>query len=129
MGKPLFILPGAIISRPKKGFPMITHYGITIGLDNFGRQMVIENSSEFGVRQITLTEFICGEPNYKLRILPNPDQAIRIANFYLGTGYDLFKFNCEHLVNLIKNGRSSSNQVRGGILLSLTAVFLIAKVG
>jgi hypothetical protein len=118
------IYPGDILSRPKKGNPLVTHFGMAIGSNNFGKFEVIENNDIYGVRIISLDEFRQDSENLFIESAGshvNRDRRIQIAKSFLGQPYSLWNFNCEHFVNLVKTGEARSSQVVGlGILAAGT---------
>lgn len=125
------IYPGDILSRQKKGNPIITHFGMAIGSNNFGNLDVIENNDVYGVRIISLDEFRQGSENLFVESAGsnvNRDRRIQIAKSFLGQPYSLWNFNCEHFVNLVKTGEARSSQVVGlGILASTIGVIWASK--
>lgn len=117
--------PGSILRRQKIGMPFITHYGLFTG-----NNRVIENNDVFGVREISLQEFVqgmTGELRYETLSYPGP--AIAKAKGMIGRPYDLFKFNCEHFVNIIKDGSSRSPQINRavGFTSVLAAIAFLTK--
>jgi len=111
--------PGDTVVTPKSTLKIVEHYVIYMGIYN-GDHWYIENNNKDGVRWINDAFFIQDNPTYfRIRKFSGNEierfKAIEIAKSYVGTHYDLARFNCEHLANTIQYGNSFSNQVGYGI--------------
>ena len=108
------------------------HHGIYVGLEA-GRAVVAENQWGFGVRQVSLLEFLRNDYRNLYRIEPLPagqqTDVHRIIKCFLGKPYNLVTFNCEHFAHLVQYGRARSSQARNAwILVSLFAGSLLSCV-
>lgn len=105
---------GDIVSRQKRGVPLVTHYGISLGYNHLGQYLFIENMINDGVRVITGDDFLqnsSGIQVEKTGSWQNRQRIINTALSYKGTRYSLTTFNCEHFVNLVRHGQRQSKQV------------------
>lgn len=108
---------GDIISVPK--FPAITHYGVVVGWSE-GLLYVVHGDPAAGKAVlVTIDRFAAGRIIRLERRFG--DDAVDVANRaldQLGTPYDLFSSNCEHLATYAATGRARSDQVAAGIGLA-----------
>lgn len=118
--------PADRVVLPKKGFPMIKHHAIYLGVNNLGQHLFAENDSTNGV-QIVEHNYVFDDINeiYEIiRFKGNPNERQKAVNNAIalkGKKYDLINFNCEHFSEYVQNGVSKSNQVEKtvkGLVLS-----------
>jgi hypothetical protein len=114
--------PGDAIGRP--GPFGTVHLGIFVGTDHAGRAWVIHNDKNEFVKWDLLETFADGQSvSFLKRVARNwqeQDLIISRAQALLGQKFDLWKFNCEHLVTYALAGASQSPQLGfalGGMLL------------
>jgi hypothetical protein len=100
------------------------HRGIFAGMDSFGRPWVIHNAKNECVKWDLLEIFADGLPvSFLKRVARNGQEQNLIvarAESLLGRSFDLWKFNCDHLVTYALAGVAESPQlgfVLGGILI------------
>lgn len=121
-------VPGDIIERIG---PLATkHRGVFAGWDFFGRAVVIHNAKNDSVRRDLFETFAAGLPvTVVSRIARNMNQQEMIvgrAESLLGTKFDLWNFNCDHLVTYALAGVASSPQLQviaGIACLAIVAAF------
>ncbi|MEQ8524749.1 lecithin retinol acyltransferase family protein [Gracilimonas sp.] len=122
---------GTVISVPKT---FIKHVGIVTGNYHYGQPTVISNTPKYGkVVEHTLEDFLGGQ---ELSIVSVPDnfmlgqRAVQKAYSLLERPYNLFSYNCEHLVSDAFSLKPQSPQLAGwstafivgtGLLLTLTS--------
>lgn len=108
---------------------IIDHHGLYVGGSS-----VIENHPNHGVRVTTLNEFLQGRKLIKIKRFPGNDggrnEGVSMAYKMIGTPYNVWDFNCEHLVNVIhKEGlRSAQAETAKGIFFGLLALGLLIVV-
>lgn len=102
------------------------HHGIFAGIQD-GQALIAENQLGFGVRYVTLSEFLLHDYSNLHRIEPISESAhtdvTGIIEHFLGKPYNLVTFNCEHFAHLVQYGQARSSQARNawiifGFLLS-----------
>lgn len=103
-----------------KGGIFSKHHALYAGFDfGINQHLVAENQNGFGVRIVTLNQFL------------NEGELVRVEHYYysksaqrliiskiknlLGRAYDSMFYNCEHFVNDVLNGKVSSPQVKKGV--------------
>ena len=87
-------------------FGVTEHHGLYIG----NGQVIHLSRESGGVIRSSIAYF--GDKIRVKRQAPNPSEAIRRAESYLGQdGYNLFSNNCEQFVNYCIKGKKRSNQV------------------
>lgn len=105
------------------------HYGVVIGLSMFGQPVVAHNSKERGVERVRLTEFAVGRTvEVESRVRGDwkvQQEVVRRALAYMGRGYDLLTFNCEHYASHVQTGRASSPQLEVLVLAALVVVGVV----
>lgn len=115
---------GDILVRTKGGF-LSEHYAVFIGYQN-GRFAVIENQTGFGIRIISLQQFL-NEGNFKRirKLNGNPEIVLRNINivWQRNESYNLLLNNCEHFANEVTTGTAYSSQIRKGVGLAVAGVF------
>lgn len=107
------------------------HYGVCTGLGPDGEPWFVHNTIERGVVHTTRKGFAGNHPIYiEQRTAPGHEYAVATrALTYVGAQYDMFRFNCEHLANLVVNGERESKQLQQGVVLTgLLTAFLAAIV-
>jgi hypothetical protein len=108
--------------------PILTHPVIYVGF-KFGHACVAENQYGYGVRYITLDQFLSEgtlvrvekssfSPNQQMQILRRIEQKIN-------TPYHLIHYNCEHFANEIIHGIVESKQVKA-VLIGLGFMTFVA---
>jgi len=109
------------------------HHGIYAGLHN-GQPVIAENQRGFGVRYVTLSEFLLNDYSTLSHIEPltEPRRAdvLPVIEQFLGTPYNLVTFNCEHFAHLVQYGRARSVQAQiawGAFLLSISSLLSIVS--
>jgi hypothetical protein len=107
-----------------KGGIFTRHHAIFVG-----NNTVAENQRGFGVRYISLTQFlndgILEEViNYNFDYSSQRIILQRIQN-KIGTAYSLFTYNCEHFANEVLKSKPTSKQVRNGVGISLSILALV----
>lgn len=124
------LTPGTIISVPKT---VIKHVGIVTDKYWDGHPTIIANTPQYGkVVEQTLSEFCEG---YDFEVLSVPNnyrlgiQAVYKAYSLLNKSYNLFTYNCEHLISEAYSLKPQSPQLQqwslalflgAGIFLTLT---------
>jgi hypothetical protein len=118
IGDRLIRTKGGITSR---------HHALYAGMHN-GVQLVAENQRGFGVRYITLNQFL--SEGKLLAVTPfkgNNNQrqhVITRINALRGKVYDVVKYNCEHFVNEVLNGKPTSKQIENAGIVGLGLAFI-----
>ena len=108
-----------------KGGIFTRHHAIYVG-----NNWVAENQSGFGVRYISLPEFLNdGESkdviNYNFDYQSQQIILQRIQN-KIGKAYNLFTYNCEHFANEVLKSKPTSSQVQNSVGIGLLGVLLLA---
>jgi hypothetical protein len=104
------------------------HYGI---FDEELRKF-LHNTHPGGVQYATPEEFINGQ--FWIEKSPEPGyehMIVERARELIGTPYHLIKFNCEHYVNVVFEGKLESPQLQRatlGAVLTGAAVWLLSRV-
>ena len=121
---------GDIIVRTKGGIAS-EHYAVFIGYQpHLGDDWyVAENQDNFGVRLITLQQFLNeGDLKRVRRFAGDPALVISRINNLLGKPYNIVSYNCEHFANEVTTGYAYSKQIQniviGAVLLSLLGLFV-----
>lgn len=118
---------GSVVSVPKA---FIKHMGIVTGNYLQGQQTVISNTPKYGkVVEHTLEDFCDGKG---LSLVSTPTnfvvgyKAVQKAYGLLGRSYNLFSYNCEHLISEAFSLKPQSPQLAGWstVFLLGTGVFL-----
>ena len=130
------LIPGSIVRfRSRRYSYVFFHYGM---IDNFslhtGEQMVTHSEKGSVVKMTTLSEFSEGE---QLEIVWTPEtQQEQVSMMHrmhslMGHPYDLFRANCEQVVNWAKTGKAFSTQFQMvGLALGAGAIlWAIARSG
>ncbi|MEP1305089.1 MAG: lecithin retinol acyltransferase family protein [Balneola sp.] len=120
---------GSVISVPKA---FIKHVGIVTGNYYAGQPTIISNTPKYGkVVEHTLSDF-CDGKQYKILSTPqnylDGYRAVQKAYTLLDKPYNLFMYNCEHLITDAFSLKPQSPQLTnwstafivGGLLLTLT---------
>jgi hypothetical protein len=121
---------GDLIVREKG--PLSTHYMVWIGWHN-GAYRVAENQVGHGVRFTTFTQAMDGNSIIRFEKFGGTEaqrqQVVPRIQQFLGRGYDLVVFNCEHFARWISTGKMSSSQVTAAsnILIASGALMAASK--
>jgi len=115
----------------EKGGVLTKHHVLYAGIDSqTGERIVAENQRGFGVRIITLRQFL--NEGKLIRVEYNhfsqycQGVIIKRIKARLGWAYDLLTYNCEQFVNDVLNGVAKSKQVQNGVKVALgSAAFLL----
>ena len=125
----LWPVPGTVVSVPI--FAVYRHKGIVSSRWYNGKPMVISNSSRFG--GVAEEPWDVFEQGRTVAIEQSPSamplhQVVSRAQSLIGTKYNLFNWNCEHLVTHAYGLRPHSLQI--AITLVITAICgVLATVG
>jgi hypothetical protein len=115
-----------------KGGILSKHHAIYAGYWN-NQHLVAENQAGYGVRYITLDQFLT-EGNLE-RIEHNnfndysQAEIINKINSKIHSSYDLLNFNCEHFVNEILNGVREGKQVKNMTILGIGVALCLLAFG
>ncbi len=125
----LNLQPADRLVVPKSNARLVQHHAIYLGLDENGIEWIAENMVGFGVRIVTVTDFFeqAIEVTRVERFTGTKRErrhAIEKAIALVGTNYDLLQFNCEHYANIVQYNIKESNQVKAGLALGITGLFL-----
>lgn len=99
----------------------VNHKGIISDRHLDGRPMVISNSKRAGrVCEESWDAFCAGEPVQVVGYLGvlAPELVLERARSVLGKGWNLFSFNCEHLVSYAHGLEPRSPQLASGMLIA-----------
>lgn len=121
-------LPGSIVSVPIVfGY---RHLGIVSDRFHGGKPMVISNSARSGgVYEEPWDVFSQGKP-FRIKETHagiGGSEAIRRARSLIGTRYDLFSWNCEHLVTFAQGLSPTSPQILATTALVFLGLALAAR--
>ena len=122
------VMIGDVLAVMKPG-GLVKHFGVFVGCDPFGAPVVVSASAIHGrVVAQTFTEFCTGQCPEYYRVASrrlSEAEITRRALHAIGTPYELFKANCEHLVRHIHGFMPVSPQVLAWLTLAgSTAVVL-----
>lgn len=126
------LLLGDEIIVPKSGFNIVQHHALYIGNDAYGSHWIVENNYQAGVRKVEASRFFQENPIInKVNRFFGTDQSrdcvVKDALSKIGTQYNLFKYNCEHFTNHVRNGHPTSKQVQFiKLFLAAIAVSVVA---
>src|SRR5437763_2015594 len=113
-----------------KGDFGVRHYGVYVGCDWQGKEMVVQNLKGRSVEETSLGAFSAGRPIFieqRARNWLHAEEIVQRARSLVGTNYDLISFNCEQAANYAVNGRPFSLQLQEAVgLLLLVGVVLFA---
>ena len=117
------LLPGDAIERQGPAGTM--HRGIFAGVDYLGQAWVIHNAKDQCVKWDLLTAFAEGQTvRFLKRVARNIHEQNLIvarAESKLGKKFDLWKFNCDHLVTYALSGVAESPQLGTVAAIALLA--------
>lgn len=112
-----------------KGGIFSAHHAVFAGVNPYtGERLVAENQTGFGVRIISLSQFL--NEGRLLRIEHNnfsllkQQEIIERIRVRLGSTYDFLRYNCEHFVNDVLYANVSSKQVKTGLSIGAGLVAL-----
>ncbi len=125
----LNLKPGDRIVVPKSGLRIVQHHALYLGRNYQGLDLIAENKIGFGVRLVTVGEFLKDVieitrierfkgTNYERK------QAVQKALQKTGQPYHLINYNCQHFANEIQYGKVESDQATNAII-ALAAIFFI----
>jgi len=104
-----------------KGGVFSKHHAIFMGF-HYGEYLVAENQAGYGVRYITLNQFLSEgqltRVEYSNYNQYNQNLIIKRVNNRVGRSYDWFNYNCETFVNDVLTGVATSKQIQAGIFLT-----------
>jgi len=115
-----------------KGGILSKHHVIYAGFwDN--KHLVAENQLGYGVRYITLNQFLDEGKLDRVEYNAYNDELqviiIDRINNKIGTAYSLLLYNCEHFVNEILTGVAKSNQIKTGFALGIGVTLCLLAFG
>lgn len=117
--------PGSVLRVWSSKFNVF-HFGILDWPDPLGRSRVTHSQKGSYVRTTLVAEFSEGN---SIEVVWSPSTEVqqsvvldRIHALY-GKPYDLWKSNCEHVVNWAVVGKAVSPQLAGGVLLAGFGLF------
>ena len=108
------------------------HYGIVVQSHPLNTVIVAHNSKDRGVELARLEAFSGGGcVVLESRVAGGPEtrrEVVARALTYVGKGYDLLNFNCEHYASLVQSGRPSSPQLAaiGFAALAVAAIVVLS---
>ena len=112
------------------------HFGIFIGHQQTGGNSVVHNDKVSGaVVACSLFEFSGGLPVHveerAIGTYFERQAIVQRAVQLIGTRFDLFNFNCEHMANLALRGVAESLQVQGAVVLLalVCGLFFLSRKG
>lgn len=123
--------PGDEIIVPKSILNIVQHHAVYIGFDGNGKDWIIENIINVGVRLISADDFFNGVSKIN-KIIPftgsNEQRRMLVQEALrsIGREYDLINFNCEHFVTHLKTGIPESKQVKQALMGFLGLLFISA---
>ncbi|AXG71000.1 lecithin retinol acyltransferase [Kordia sp. SMS9] len=122
---------GDRIVRTKGGI-LSKHHVLYVGFwDN--QHLIAENQLGFGVRYITLNQFLSEGQIERIEYYNYNEQSqakiINRINKKIGTKYSLLDYNCEHFVNEILTGIAESKQIKTGIILGIGVTLCLLAFG
>lgn len=127
----LKLQPGDRVVVAKSLFGLIQHHAIYVGSNNHD-YWIIENKEGYGVRVITVAEFLAGvdkvtriEP-FTPRYNYSREDLVAYAYSKVGTTYHLTKYNCESFANEVQHRVIKSNQADVGLGLAVVGGLLLA---
>lgn len=123
---------GDRIVVPKSLADMIRHHVLFIGYSDDGEAWIAENKVGVGVVQTRLDHFLAGVTAiHRIERFNGNEEARRLivqrALARMGQSYNAVSYNCEHFVNDVLSGQSSSRQVGTALgVLGLLALVMVA---
>ena len=118
---------------PKSLADMVRHHVVFIGYSEDGEAWIAENKVSYGVVQTRLDHFISGISSIH-RVekfhgsVSGQSVVVERALARMGWGYNAVSYNCEHFVNDVLSGKSSSKQVGTALgVLGLLALVVVAS--
>jgi len=105
-----------------KGGILSKHHVLYAGFWN-NQHLVAENQVNFGVRYITLNQFLSEGKIDRVEYYNYDEQSqveiVNRINQKVGTKYSLLSYNCEHFVNEVLTGIAESKQIKTGIAVGI----------
>ena len=126
---------GDRIVVPKSLADMVRHHVVFIGYSDDGEAWIAENKVGRGVIQTRLDHFIIGTSAiHRIEKFHGDNVAqstvVQRALSRMGWGYNAVSYNCEHFVNDVLSGKSTSKQVGAALgVLGLLALVVVAARG
>jgi len=126
---------GDRIVVPKSLADMVRHHVVFIGYSDDGEAWIAENKVGRGVIQTRLDHFIIGTSAiHRIEKFHGDSGAqstvVQRALSRMGWGYNAVSYNCEHFVNDVLSGKSTSKQVGAALgVLGLLALVVVAARG
>lgn len=123
---------GDRIVVPKSLADMVRHHVVFIGYSDDGEAWIAENKVGYGVIQTRLDHFVGGISSiHRIEKFYGNAAAqstvVQRALARMGWGYNAVSYNCEHFVNDVLSGKSSSKQVGAALgVLGLLALVVVA---
>lgn len=117
---PVQLMPGTVVSVPLLG--VFRHKGIVSDRFHNGEPMVISNSPNAGgVTEEPWDAFASGNPvtveGYPSNLPPRT--VVQRARARIGSRYQLFNWNCEHLVSYAHGQQPATPQVAAVVALAI----------
>lgn len=117
---------GDKVSRLKRGVPVIRHYAVYLGTDEYGRHIFAENNVNNGVQIVLAEDFFRNAELVRVESVGKSweqrNRSVRFAKQKVGQNYNLINYNCEHFANEVTTGNRVSSQVGWGVSLALLVV-------
>lgn len=125
------LIPGTVVRfRSKQYGYLVHHWGVVDWPNWFSGQQAIHCAKDSVVKTSTLAEFSEGEELEVVWVPQTRRQQVTVLNrmhSLEGQPYDLFRWNCEHVVTWAVTGKAVSGQLRfAGVMAGLVAaIFLL----
>lgn len=117
---------GDKVSRLKRGVPIIRHYAVYLGTDEYGRHIFAENNVNNGVQIVLAEDFFSNAELVRVESVSKSweqrNRSVRFAKQKVGQNYNLINYNCEHFANEVTIGIPKSEQVSLGFGLMALAL-------
>jgi len=121
--------PGTVVSIPT--FLIYRHKGIVSDRWYNGKPLIISNSARANGVQEEPWEVFAEGHIVKVEGYPSNlsnHEVVSRAQSYIGTQYDLFSWNCEHLVAVAHGLKSQSPQVAATVAVAALCFTVLAAV-
>jgi len=115
-----------------KGDFGVRHYGVYVGWDWQGKEIVVQNLKGRSVEETSLQAFSAGQPIFIEQRAGNwrhAEEIVLRARSLIGTNYDLISFNCEQAANYAVHGRPFSLQLQEAVGLLLLVGVVVFAIG
>jgi hypothetical protein len=114
---------GDKVSRFKRGVPIIRHYAVYLGTDEYGRHIFAENNVNNGVQIVLAEVFFFNTELIRVESVSKSweqrNRSVKFAKQKVGHNYNLINYNCEHFANEVTSGIKKSVQVSFGFGLAM----------